>query len=331
QPYRIRGHKIYTSASIGVALYPLDSADRDTMLRNADAAMYRAKELGGNCFCYYTYDMNDRARRRLELEKNLRKAISNNELCMYYQPQVDSDTNTVIGVEALLRWRHPEYGLLSPSKFLSIADDSGLIFSIGHWAFITACNDLIRWHQSGYDNLRLSINMSSRQFVQEGIIENISQVLDSTRLNANHVCVEITEEVAMKNISGTIETLNQLKALGLRTAIDDFGAGHSSMNLLHKLPIDALNIDRSFIMRIADREQDGNTAKGIIALAHSLGLKVVAEGVETKTQAQFLKRHRCDVLQGYYYSPPVPVDEIDKYFQHYLPKSSLKDAVVDQA
>ena len=331
QPYRIRGHKIYTSASIGVALYPLDSADRDTMLRNADAAMYRAKELGGNCFCYYTYDMNDRARRRLELEKNLRKAISNNELCMYYQPQIDSDSNTVIGVEALLRWQHPEYGLLSPAKFLSIADDSGLIISIGHWAFKTACNDLLRWHQSGYDELRLSINMSSRQFVQEGIIENISQVLNSTRLNPNRICVEITEEVAMKNISGTIETMNQLKSLGLRTAIDDFGAGHSSMNLLQKLPIDSLNIDRSFIMRIADREQDGNTAKGIIALAHSLGLKVVAEGVETKTQAQFLRRHRCDVLQGYYYSPPVPVDEIDKFLQHYLSESPLKNAIVDQA
>jgi diguanylate cyclase (GGDEF)-like protein len=331
QPYRIRGHKIYTSASIGVALYPLDSADRDTMLRNADAAMYRAKELGGNCFCYYTYDMNDRARRRLELEKNLRKAISNNELCMYYQPQIDSDTNTVIGVEALLRWQHPEYGLLAPSKFLSIADDSGLIISIGHWAFLTACNELLRWHQSGYDELRMSVNMSSRQFVQEGIIENISQTLSTTRLNPSRICVEITEEVAMKNISGTIETMNQLKSLGLRTAIDDFGAGHSSMNLLQKLPIDSLNIDRSFIMRIAEREQDGNTAKGIIALAHSLGLKVVAEGVETKTQAQFLRRHRCDVLQGYYYSPPVPADEIDKFLQHYLSESPLKNAIVDQA
>ncbi|MCI0507021.1 MAG: EAL domain-containing protein [Gammaproteobacteria bacterium] len=329
QPYRIRGHKIFTSASIGIALYPLDSADRDTMLRNADAAMYRAKELGGNCFCYYTYDMNDRARRRLELEKNLRKAISNNELCMYYQPQIDSDTNLVIGVEALLRWRHPEFGLLPPSKFMSIADDSGLIFSIGHWAFITACNDLLRWRQSGYEDFRLSINMSSRQFVQEGIIGNISQVLRSTRLNPNRICVEITEEVAMKNISGAIETMNQLRSLGLRTAIDDFGAGHSSMNLLQKLPIDSLNIDRSFIMRIAGREQDGNTAKGIIALAHSLGLKVVAEGVETKTQAEFLRRHRCDVLQGYYFSPPVPANEIDDFLQRYMPKNPLRNAIIE--
>jgi diguanylate cyclase (GGDEF)-like protein len=331
QPYRIRGHKIYTSASIGVALYPLDSADRETMLRNADAAMYRAKELGGNCFCYYTYDMNDRARRRLELEKNLSKAINNNELRIYYQPQIASDTNNVIGVEALLRWHHPEYGLLSPSKFLAIADDSGLIFSIGHWAFVTACNDLLRWHQSGYRDIRLSINMSSRQFAQEGIIENISQVLESTRLSPGRICVEITEEVAMKNISGTIDTMNQLRSLGLRTAIDDFGAGHSSMNLLQKLPIDALNIDRSFIMRIADREQDGNTAKGIIALAHSLGLKVLAEGVETRTQAEFLRRHHCDVLQGYYFSPPVPADEIDDFLQHYNSRTSLKNVLIDQA
>ena len=329
QPYRIRGHKIYTSASIGVALYPLDSADRDTMLRNADAAMYRAKELGGNCFCYYTYDMNDRARRRLELEKNLRKAMTNNELCLYYQPQIDNETNQVIGVEALLRWNHPEFGLLPPSKFLSIADDSGLIFSIGHWALITACNDLLRWHQSGYEDFRLSINMSSRQFVQEGIIDNISQLLHSVQLNPNRICIEITEEVAMKNISGTIDTMKQLRSLGLRTAIDDFGAGHSSMNLLQKLPIDALNIDRSFIMRIAEREQDGNTAKGIIALAHSLGLKVVAEGVETKVQAEFLRRNRCDVSQGYYFSPPVPAHEIDIFLEHYAPKQSLRNALLD--
>ncbi|HEY5604468.1 MAG TPA: EAL domain-containing protein [Gammaproteobacteria bacterium] len=329
QPYRLRGHKIYSSASIGVALYPLDSADRDTMLRNADAAMYRAKELGGNCFCYYTHDMNDRARRRLELEKNLRKAISNQELCLYYQPQIDSDTNEVVGVEALLRWKHPEFGLLPPSKFLSIADDSGLIFSIGQWALLTACHDLRRWHQSGYEHVRLSINMSARQFAQESIIGNVSDVLRSTGLNPNSICVEITEDAAMKNISGTIETMNQFRSLGLRTAIDDFGAGHFSMNLLQKLPIDSLNVDRSFIMRIAGREQDGNTAKGIIALAHSLGLKVVAEGVETKIQAEFLRRHRCDVLQGYYFSPPVPANEIENFLQQYAPKNQLNNAILD--
>ena len=329
QPYRIRGHKIYTSASIGVALYPLDSSDRATMLRNADAAMYRAKELGGNTFCYYTYDMNDKARRRLEMEKNLRNAIDRNELCLYYQPQIDNETNSVIGIEALLRWQHPEFGLLSPAKFLPIAEDSGLILSIGQWVLVNACKDLLHWHKSGYPDLRLSINMSARQFMQEGIVDNVKQVLAASRLNPRQLCIEVTEAVAMKNIAGTIEILGQLKTLGLRTAIDDFGAGHSSMNLLHKLPIDALNIDRSFIMRIADREQDGNTAKGMIALAHSLGLRVVAEGVETRTQVEFLKQQHCDVLQGYYFSPPIPVQELDDVLKQFAPENHLKNILAE--
>ncbi|MGD8567613.1 MAG: EAL domain-containing protein [Gammaproteobacteria bacterium] len=329
QPYRIRGHKVYTSASIGIALYPLDSADRGAMLRNADAAMYRAKELGGNTFCYYTYDMNDKARRRLEMEKNLRHAIDRNELCLYYQPQIDSDTNSIIGVEALLRWQHPDFGLLSPAKFLPVAEDSGLIFSIGQWALVNACKDLLNWHRAGYPDLRLTLNMSARQFMQEGVVDNIKQVLATYRLNPRQLCIEVPESVAMKNIVGTIDLFEQLRALGLLTAIDDFGAGHSSMNLLHKLPIDALNIDRSFIMRIADREQDGNTAKGMIALAHSLGLRVVAEGVETQTQVEFLKSQNCDVLQGYYFSPPIPVRELDDVLKRYSPVNHFKDVVVD--
>jgi len=329
QPYRIRGHKVYTSASIGVALYPLDSANRETMLRNADAAMYRAKELGGNCYCYYTYDMNDKARRHLEMEKNLRKALGQDELCLFYQPQFDAQTNEIVGVEALLRWDHPEYGMLPPSKFLSIAEDSGLIFSIGKWVLTKACQDLRRWHSLGLRNLQLALNMSSRQFMQEGILENITSVLKQAMVDPKYVCIEITENVAMKNIAGAIELLKQLKSLGLQTAIDDFGAGHSSMNLLQKLPVDTLNIDRSFIMRIADREKDGNAARGIIALAHSLGLKVAAEGVETRTQAEFLRNQNCDVLQGYYFSHPIPAEEMNIYLQQYLPVELSQNMLAD--
>jgi polar amino acid transport system substrate-binding protein len=171
--------------------------------------------------------------------------------------------------------------------------------------------------------------MSARQFMQEGIVGNIKQVLDANHLDPRQLCVEVTESVAMKNIAGTIEILSQLKSLGLCTAIDDFGAGHSSMNLLHKLPVDALNIDRSFVMRIAEREQDGNTAKGMIALAHSLGLRVVAEGVETKTQVEFLKRQRCDVLQGYYFSPPIPANDVDEILRQYTPAHYLEDVIAD--
>lgn len=329
QPYRIRGHKVYTSSSIGVALYPLDSSNREAMLRNADAAMYRAKELGGNCFCYYTYDMNDKARRHLEMEKNLRQALAQEELCLFYQPQFDAQTNELVGVEALLRWKHPEYGMLPPSKFLSIAEDSGLIFSIGKWVLTRACHDLHQWHKNGFGHLRLALNMSSRQFMQEGILENISSVLNQTGIQPSNICIEITENVAMKNIAGAIETLLQLKSIGLQTAIDDFGAGHSSMNLLQKLPVDNLNIDRSFIMRIADREGDGNAARGIIALAHSLGLKVTAEGVETKTQADFLREQNCDVLQGYYFSHPISASEMNSYMQQYMPVEMPKNALVD--
>ena len=329
QPYRIRGHKVYTSASIGVALYPLDSANRETMLRNADAAMYRAKELGGNCFCYYTYDMNDKARRHLEMEKNLRKALSQDELCLFYQPQFGAQTNEIVGVEALLRWKHPEYGLLPPSKFLSIAEDSGLIFAIGKWVLTKACKDLRSWHNKGFEGLRLALNMSSRQFMQEGILENISEVLKQSSVDPRFICIEITENVAMKNIAGAIDMLRQLKAIGLQTAIDDFGAGHSSMNLLQKLPVDTLNIDRSFIMRIADREKDGNAARGIIALAHSLGLKVAAEGVETKTQAEFLKNQNCDVLQGYYFSHPLPANEMEEFLQQCMSNKLPQNALAE--
>ena len=329
QPYRIRGHKIYTSASIGVALYPLDSSNRETMLRNADAAMYRAKELGGNCFCYYTYDMNDKARRHLEMEKNLRQALGQEELCLFYQPQFDARTNEIVGVEALLRWQHPEFGMLPPSKFLPIAEDSGLIFAIGKWVLTKACQDLRSWHNKGFDGLRLALNMSSRQFMQEGILESINEVLKQVSVDPRCICIEITENVAMKNIAGTIDMLEQLKAIGLLTAIDDFGAGHSSMNLLQKLPVDTLNIDRSFIMRIADREKDGNAARGIIALAHSLGLKVAAEGVETRTQAEFLKNQNCDVLQGYYFSHPLPAHEMEGFLLQQQARDIPQNAFAD--
>jgi len=238
-------------------------------------------------------------------------------------------TNTICGMEVLLRWQHPEFGLLSPSKFLPIAEESGLINSIGQWVFEKACYDLLRWHKFGHTGMRLSLNISSRQFMQEGFIEFIAKILESTGIEPNLICIEITENVAMKNISSTIDTLTQLNILGLCTAIDDFGAGHSSMNLLQKLPIDALNIDRSFIMRIAERERDGNTAKGIIALAHSLGLKVIAEGVETKAQAEFLKLEKCDILQGYYFSHPLPAAEMDEFIQQYATAKLQPSVLVD--
>lgn len=328
EPYQVRGHKVYASASIGMSLYPLDSSDRDTMLRNADAAMYRAKELGGNSYCYYTFDMNDKARRRLEMENQLRSALENNELCLYYQPQVDTATLKIVGMEALLRWQHKEYGLLAPSKFLHVAEECGLVYPIGVWVINTAVEQMAHWHDNGYKGLRLAINMSSRQLSQEENINAISHVLQRTGLNPKLLCIEITESAAMKNLTGTLDRLQQLKDIGVSIVLDDYGAGHSSMNLLQRLPIDCLNVDRSFIMKIAGREQDGNAAKGIIALAHGLGLRVTAEGVETKTQFNFLRAHQCDEFQGYFFSPPLPVDEITEVLRKNNNKKPLVESVL---
>ena len=314
EPYRIRGHKIYTTASIGIALFPMDCSDQDTLLRNADAAMYRAKELGGNCYCYYTFDMNDKARRRLELEKNLRNAVSNEELTLYYQPQMDAKSGKLVGFEALARWQHPQYGLLPPSKFIPIAEESGLIFSIGRWVLQKACAQMVQWREQGFGDFRVAVNMTARQFAQEDIAQTVQEILVQTGLDPALLCIEITESAAMKNIMGTLDTFNQLKAMGARLSIDDFGAGQSSMNLLQKLPVDALSIDRSYVMGIADRETDGATAKAIIALAHGMGLRVTAEDVETSNHEEFLNKNNCDELQGNFFSPPIPADQVVSLF-----------------
>lgn len=310
EPYRIRGHKVIATASIGIALYPLDSADREAMLLNADAAMYRAKELGGNAFCYYTHDMNDKTRRRLEMENKLRHALANNEMQVYYQPQINAGSGRIIGLEALLRWNHPELGVLPPAKFIAIAEETGLIYSIGEWVLRTACQQIMSWKHQGFADLRVAVNMSARQFAQDNVVTKVKSVLTATGFDPRDLTIEINEKVAMQNVLSSCKTINEFKAMGVRLAIDDFGLGHSSMSHLQQLSIDALNIDRSFVMRIAGREQDGAMARAIIALAHSMDFKVTAEGVETQNHVEFLKRHHCDELQGHHFSPPIPAEQV---------------------
>jgi diguanylate cyclase (GGDEF)-like protein len=315
EPYRIRGHKVIATASIGIALYPLDSADREAMLLNADAAMYRAKELGGNCYCYYTHDMNDKTRRRLDMEDKLRRSLDNNEMQVYYQPQINAGTGRIVGVEALLRWNHPDMGLLPPAKFIAIAEETGMIFPIGDWVLRTACQQIMNWKRQGYGDLRLAVNMSGRQFAQDNVVARVKSVFIATGFNPKDLTIEINEKVAMQNVLSSGKTINEFKAMGVRLAIDDFGLGHSSMNHLQQLSIDALNIDRSFVMRIAGREQDGAMARAIIALAHSMDFEVTAEGVENQTHVEFLKRHKCDELQGHHFSPPIPAEEVPALLQ----------------
>ncbi|MDH5324397.1 MAG: EAL domain-containing protein [Gammaproteobacteria bacterium] len=308
--HHIRGHDLLVSASIGVTLYPLDSADKNTILANADAAMYKAKELGGNRFCFYSHDMDDRSHRRLDMEQKLRNALKNNELRVYYQPRMQLDSGDIVAVEALLRWQHPDFGLLPPSKFIKIAEETGLIYPIGLWLLKSACTQILKWKRLGLGDLHLAINMSGRQFAQQDMIRHMQKIMLEIGFNPQHLIIEITENVAMRNITSVTETLSQIKAMGAVVAIDDFGAGHSSMNHLQRLPIDMLNIDRSFIMNVAGRERDGATARAIIALAHGLGLKVIAEGVETQTQVDFLRKYKCDAMQGHFISPPVPAAEV---------------------
>lgn len=313
RPHRIRGHEILSPASIGVTLYPLDSSGKTDLLKNADAAMYRAKQLGGDRYCFYTHDMRDRTQRRLELERHLRHALARGELRIYYQPQVDVKTGKIVGVEALLRWQHPDYGLLPPVKFIHIAEETGLIFPIGLWVMETAFRQLRQWHGQGFPQLRLAVNLSARQFLQRDLPQSLRHIMDETQFDPQFLSVEITESVAMNNIEGATRAVEQFKALGAQVSIDDFGAGHSSMNHLQRLPVDSLNIDRSFIMNIAGREKDGATAKAIIGLAHGLGLRVIAEGVETSTQVEFLKSQQCDELQGHHFSPPVPAEKMTQF------------------
>jgi len=317
QPHKIRGHEILSPASIGVTLYPLDTSSKNDLLKNADAAMYRAKQLGGDRYCFYTHDMRDRTQRRLELEHHLRQALSRGELRIYYQPQVDVKSGKVAGVEALLRWQHPQYGLLAPVKFIHIAEETGLIFPIGLWVMETAFRQVLQWHELGFPQLRLAVNLSARQFLQRDLTQSLQKIMHDMQFDPQFLSVEITESVAMNNIDGATHAVEQFKALGARVNIDDFGAGHSSMNHLQRLPVDGLNIDRSFIMNIADREKDGATAKAIIGLAHGLGLKVIAEGVETQTQVEFLKNQRCDELQGHHFSPPIPAEQMTQFLATY--------------
>ena len=317
RPHKIRGHEIFSPASVGVTLYPLDSSTKTDLLRNADAAMYKAKQLGGGQYCFYTHDMRDRAHRRLELEHRLRHALNRGEMRVYYQPQVDVRSGKIVGVEALLRWQHPDYGLLTPVKFIHIAEETGLIFPIGLWVIETALQQLLQWHQQGYTQLRIAINLSARQFLQRNVIQSMQKIMTNIRFDPHYLSVEITENVAMNNIEGVTRAVEQFKALGAQVCIDDFGAGHSSMIHLQRLPVDQLNIDRSFIMNIAGREKDGATAKAIIGLAHGLGLRVIAEGVETNTQVEFLTRQNCDELQGHHFSPPVPAEQLTHFLATY--------------
>ncbi|HEY8131149.1 MAG TPA: EAL domain-containing protein [Thermoanaerobaculia bacterium] len=312
-PFSISDHELFVTTSVGISIYPNDGGDPETLVRNADTAMYRAKDQGRDNYQLYAPAMNARALERLALENMLRKAISHRELVLFYQPIAEMKTKTIVGVEALIRWKHPELGLLSPAHFISVAETSGLIIPIGDWVLRTACKQTKMWQKRLDSHLTVAVNLSARQFQQPNLAEIISEVLEETGLEARCLELEITESNAMQNAENTIYTLRELKALGVRIAMDDFGTGYSSLNYLKRFPIDTLKLDQSFVREITTDPTDAAIATAVIAMAHSLDLKVIGEGVETEEQFAFLHKQKCDYIQGYLFSPPQAVENLETY------------------
>ncbi|MDO8616335.1 MAG: EAL domain-containing protein [Dehalococcoidia bacterium] len=321
RPQVICGREYLATGSIGITIYPGDGADADTLLRNADVAMYRAKDLGRNQYQMYTPAMNAEVSDRLALETSMRHALERGHFAIYYQPQVNTQTMSVVGMEALLRWRHPVRGLILPADFIHTAEETGLIIPLGEWVLRTACAQNKAWQDAGYPPLRIAVNLSARQFRQRSLIETVRNALRETGLEPQYLQLEITEALAMHDAELTITMLRDLKEMGVQIAVDDFGIGHSSLNYLKRFPIDAVKIDCSFVRGLTVDPVDAALVTAIIAMSHSLGLKVIAEGVETEEQLAFLKnpqshlpalKHRqCDEFQGYLFSHPLPPEELE--------------------
>lgn len=311
-PFHLEGREIHVTSSIGITLYPLDAKDADSLIKKADTAMYYAKEQGRGNFKFYTEDMNVNILKRVALENNLRKALEKEELRVHYQPQVNLATGQIIGIEALVRWQHPEQGMIFPDKFIPIAEETGLIAPVGEWVLKTACAQTKEWHNAGFPTLRVAVNISAYQFKQHNFADTITCVLKETGLEPHSLEIELTEGVIMQVNEQIITTLCKLKSLGIQFAIDDFGTGYSILSYLKRFPIDALKIDRSFIQDIATNPDDVAIVKAMIAIAESLKLRIIAEGVETNEQADLLQKLCCNNIQGYLYSRPLPAPDMER-------------------
>jgi diguanylate cyclase (GGDEF)-like protein len=316
QPFRVAGHDLFVTASLGITLYPFDDRGAHELLRNADVAMYRAKESGKNNYQFYVAEMTAKVSERLTLENDLRSALERGEFSLNYQPIADCRSGRIIGMEALLRWKHPERGMISPTLFIPLAEETGYIISIGEWVLRTACEQCRRWQKMGYPSLYVAVNLSSRQFHQKDLPASIYQILQDTGLNPASLGLELTEGLVMQQAVASVNTLRELKAMDIRISIDDFGTGYSSLSYLKRFPIDVLKIDQSFVRDIPQDEDDAAIASTIITMAHSLGLKVVAEGVETMDQLKFMRQHGCDAMQGYYLSKPLPPVQFEAFLKN---------------
>ncbi len=308
-PHRMADQELHLSVTIGVSLFPRNATEPEVLLKNADTAMYHAKERGDG-YQYYSPDMTVIATERLAIENDLRHALERRELFLHYQPQVNIHTGTITGVEALLRWRHPRLGLVSPAKFIPLAEDTNLILPIGEWVLREACAQAHAWQDAGLPPLRMGVNLSARQFRQPDLAGTVRRILDETGFDPKRLDIELTESTLVQNPEAAAEILTGLETLGVQISIDDFGTGYSSLSYLKRLPIDILKIDQSFVRDIATDPDDAAIVIAIITLARALGIQTIAEGVETREQAQFLRKHGCEAMQGFYFSKPIEADAL---------------------
>jgi diguanylate cyclase (GGDEF)-like protein len=317
RPFSVSGQELFVSSSIGITFYPFDNNEASVLSKNADTAMYAAKSRGGNNYQFYSEHMNEKASKRLEMERQLRYALERGELLLHYQPQVEASRMRIVGVEALLRWQHPELGLVPPAEFIPLAEETGLIIPISEWVMRTACIQGVAWLESGLA-VSVGVNLSARQFTQPNLFETIRAILEETGFPPHLLDLELTESVVMQQGSETIAILHQLRQLGVTLSLDDFGTGYSSLSYLQQFPIDTLKIDRSFVQNITGKAGDGTLAAAIIAMAHSLRMKVIGEGVESAEQLAFLRARQCQMIQGYYFSKPLPCHAVTELMHRNL-------------
>jgi len=309
KPFVLMGQEFRVTASIGISTYPTDGRDEQTLTKNADVAMYQAKEEGKNNFQFYSEKLNENSLERLTLESSLRHALERNEFALHYQAKRDTAHGRITGMEALLRWQHPDLGLVAPMQFIPVAEETGLIVPMGRWVLRTACLQNVAWQELGLPHLSIAVNLTSRQFTDERLLPDIADVLRSTGMEACLLEIEIHESLLIQDIGNTLRILTELKTMGVKIAIDDFGAGYSSLATLQQFPLDTIKIDRSFIRDLGAHSDNGSLAEAVIAMGKTLSLTVVAQGVETKEQAQFLREHACDEFQGFYFNKPLSAKE----------------------
>jgi diguanylate cyclase (GGDEF)-like protein/PAS domain S-box-containing protein len=315
EPFVLKGYEIMSSASIGITIYPTDGEDVPTLVKNADIAMARAKERGRNTYELYTEAMYELVLERVKLENSLRKALKNDEFRVYYQPQVDIKTGIISGMEALVRWQRSENELIFPDKFISVAEDTGLIVPLGEWVLRIACRQIKIWHDTGFESLSIAVNLSAKQFQDKHLVQIVQNILKETGLAPEFLCLEITENTVMRDVESAVKMMSALKDIGVHLSIDDFGTGYSSLNYLKRFPLHEIKIDKSFVREIPRHHDDVAIAKTILSLAHSLNLKVLAEGVETQTQLEFMRANRCNGIQGFLFSKAIQANEVTTLLQ----------------